>query len=252
MLFDLKGKRKRMIQVIYATLAVLMGGGLIFFGIGGEVSGGLFDAFTDQSGARVGDQIEEAENLEEQLAAEPGDEQLLTRLIRARYTAGNALYEFDDAGQQRLTPEAREQFELAVDAWDRYEQAAPARIDPNIAQLVANAYFALAQGATDGNMARAMSAAAADAQAHFAQARPSLGSLSSLALYYYFGNQFDRGDRAAQRAIEQADEGTEADQVRQEMRSYRDQAREFQDELDAFNEMTPDEGTGLQSPGFGG
>src|SRR5438552_7967313 len=45
MLFDLRGRgRRRTVQVIYVTLAVLMGGGLIFFGIGGSVSGGLFDA----------------------------------------------------------------------------------------------------------------------------------------------------------------------------------------------------------------
>src|SRR5436305_5171889 len=45
MLFDLRGRgRRRSVQTIYVALAVLMGGGLIFFGIGGSVSGGLFDA----------------------------------------------------------------------------------------------------------------------------------------------------------------------------------------------------------------
>src|SRR2546421_8779084 len=45
MLFDLRGRgRRRSVQAIYVGLAVLMGGGLIFFGIGGSVSGGLFDA----------------------------------------------------------------------------------------------------------------------------------------------------------------------------------------------------------------
>ena len=42
MLFDLRGRgRRRSVQTIYVALAVLMGGGLIFFGIGGSVSGGL-------------------------------------------------------------------------------------------------------------------------------------------------------------------------------------------------------------------
>ena len=45
MLFDLRGRgRRRTVQTIYLTLAVLMGGGLVLFGIGGSVSGGLFDA----------------------------------------------------------------------------------------------------------------------------------------------------------------------------------------------------------------
>ena len=45
MLFDLRGRgRRRTVQVIYATLAILLGGGLVLFGIGGGTNGGLFDA----------------------------------------------------------------------------------------------------------------------------------------------------------------------------------------------------------------
>ena len=45
MLFDLRGRgRRRTVQVIYLSLAVLMGGGLVLFGIGGGTNGGLFDA----------------------------------------------------------------------------------------------------------------------------------------------------------------------------------------------------------------
>ena len=45
MLFDLRGRgRRRTVQVIYLSLAILMGGGLVLFGIGGATSGGLIDA----------------------------------------------------------------------------------------------------------------------------------------------------------------------------------------------------------------
>src|SRR6478736_276736 len=51
MLFDLRGRgRRRTVQAIYLSLAVLMGGGLVLFGIGGATSGGLFDAFSSDSG----------------------------------------------------------------------------------------------------------------------------------------------------------------------------------------------------------
>ena len=50
MLFDLRGRRRRAVQATYLTLAVLMGGGLVFFGIGGSVSGGLLDAFKSGNG----------------------------------------------------------------------------------------------------------------------------------------------------------------------------------------------------------
>jgi uncharacterized membrane protein YkoI len=37
------------VKVVYVTLAILMGGGLVFFGIGGDVNGGLFDAISGSS-----------------------------------------------------------------------------------------------------------------------------------------------------------------------------------------------------------
>ncbi len=39
---------------IYVFLAVLIGGGLVLFGIGGSVSGGLVDAITGSSGTSSG------------------------------------------------------------------------------------------------------------------------------------------------------------------------------------------------------
>lgn len=235
MLFDLRGKRKRLIQVIYAMLALLMGGGLIFLGIGGEVSGGLLDAFTDRQGAASGDLVDEAERLEEAADEAPRNEQVLTRLVRARYTAGNSLYEFDEAGGQVLTPEAAEQFELAADAWHQYLRTKPRSPDADVAQLVANAYFALAQGATDGNDARRDAAAAAEAQELVASDRPSVGSLSSLAIYHYFGNDFEAGDAAAERVVELSGNKQMKRRAEQEMQSYRRQAQRFQKELDQYN-----------------
>ena len=45
MLFDLRGRgRRRTVQAIYLSLAILMGGGLVLFGIGSDQSGGIVDA----------------------------------------------------------------------------------------------------------------------------------------------------------------------------------------------------------------
>ena len=50
MLFDLRGRgRRRTVQAVYLTLAILLGGGLVLFGVGGNVSGGLLDALKDLS-----------------------------------------------------------------------------------------------------------------------------------------------------------------------------------------------------------
>ena len=56
MLFDLRGSgRRRTVKIVYITLAFLMGGGLVLFGIGGGggISGGLVDAITERSGYRT-------------------------------------------------------------------------------------------------------------------------------------------------------------------------------------------------------
>ena len=55
MLFDLRGRgRRRAVKVIYLGLALLLGGGLVLFGIGGDAHGGLGDAFKDNSGSAAG------------------------------------------------------------------------------------------------------------------------------------------------------------------------------------------------------
>ena len=66
MLFDLKGKRKRLVQVVYVMLAILFGGGLVLFGVGGNVSGGLIDAFKGTGSADTSAFTDRAEQPERQ------------------------------------------------------------------------------------------------------------------------------------------------------------------------------------------
>src|SRR5918998_4905826 len=88
MLFDLRGKRRRAVQATYLTLAVLMGGGLVLFGIGGDVSGGLFDAFSDNrsGGGTDNSQLEDRiERQEQRLKTSPGNEAVLAELVRLNH-----------------------------------------------------------------------------------------------------------------------------------------------------------------------
>src|SRR5919202_4224476 len=92
MLFDLKGRRRRVIQGTYLLLAVLMGGGLVLFGIGGSTSGGLLDAFTGGNSNTSGNPIVEKrmKAAEARLKASPDDQQALKELTRSRFQlAGN-------------------------------------------------------------------------------------------------------------------------------------------------------------------
>ena len=88
MLFDLRGAgRRRTVKVVYVTLALLMGGGLVLFGIGGEVSGGLVDAITERSGGDDGS-ARFAKQEKDALAktkANPEDAAAWAALARARF-----------------------------------------------------------------------------------------------------------------------------------------------------------------------
>ena len=93
MLFDLTGKRRRAVQATYLMLAVLMGGGLVLFGIGGDVQGGIFDAFTGEGGnSGNGNSIVEkrVDSNEKKLKADPRNERLRKSLTRDYYQLATA------------------------------------------------------------------------------------------------------------------------------------------------------------------
>ena len=93
MLFDLRGRgRRRTVQVIYLGLALLMGGGLVLLGIGGNQNGGgLLDAFTNGGGSAdtgvFGDRRKAAEK---KVQANRQDATAWAALARARYQEASA------------------------------------------------------------------------------------------------------------------------------------------------------------------
>jgi hypothetical protein len=132
MLFDLQGKRRRMVQATYLTLAVLMGGGLVLFGIGGDVSGGLFDAFSDRSGGTGNDVVEErVERLEERVRDNPDALQARKDLVRDYYSlAGAQMAE----GATSFPPEARDELRKAAANWQAYLEREKGEPDPVVAR----------------------------------------------------------------------------------------------------------------------
>lgn len=135
MLFDLKGRRRRVVQATYLMLAVLMGGGLVFFGIGGDVSGGLFDAFSDRSGSGSGLVEDRIEDNEEKVEANPRDKAALQDLVRDYYQLAND--EVTDQGT--YTDEGMEQLAKADETWQQYIEAAE-KPQASLASLMINVY----------------------------------------------------------------------------------------------------------------
>ena len=121
MLFDLKGRRRRVVQVTYVGLAVLMGGGLVLSGIGSDASGGLLDAFIGSDTAGDGDARKPFENQIEgadgRLRANPEDQAALATLVRAHFgLAGLEQQEQDGSG--RVHRKRHEELQQADAAWD--------------------------------------------------------------------------------------------------------------------------------------
>jgi hypothetical protein len=139
MLFDLRGRRRRAVQATYLTLAVLMGGGLVLFGIGGDVSGGLFDAFSDRSDSGGGSPIVEkrVEENEKKLQASPNDAALLRALVQDQYSLATTK---TPSGSTGFTKEARVNLRKADAYWQRYLEAAGDKPDPSLANFAVQFY----------------------------------------------------------------------------------------------------------------
>jgi hypothetical protein len=140
MLFDLQGKRRRVVQATYLTLAVLMGGGLVLFGIGGEVQGGLADVFSSGNGdsGSGNDIIEErVKKNEERVKANPKDEAARKDLARDYYSLAAAL----PVGQDGKVPEEGQDELRKADAHYRaYLALEPEKPDASLALTALQIY----------------------------------------------------------------------------------------------------------------
>src|SRR5215210_4947970 len=119
MLFDLRGRRKRAVQVTYLFLALLMGGGLVLFGVGGSVSGGLLDAFKGSGGGTSGDSAleDQVDRGEERLAKNPRNEAVLQNLVRDYYALATSQRE---SGTVEFPADAKDDLRKADEYWQRY------------------------------------------------------------------------------------------------------------------------------------
>ncbi len=196
MLFDLRGSgRRRTVKVVYITLAFLMGGGLVLFGIGGGggISGGLVDAITgttggsDTSAKRFTKQ--EAAALA-QTRANPKNQAAWAALARARFQLAGAGANFD-AAKGSFTNKGIAELQSAGDAWERYLALNPKNPDDRVASLMVQAFGALNKPDK-----------AAEAQEVITEARPTAATFTQLAVFAYEAGQTRKGDLARNKALE--------------------------------------------------
>ncbi len=135
MLFDLRGKRRRAVQATYLMLAVLMGGGLVLFGIGGDVSGGLFDAFSDAAAAAATPATTRSRSASSATRRAARRRTRTTRppcaeLVRDHYQLATAR---PTTGAVGFPEEARDELRKAAAHWQRYLEARAEKPDPSLA-----------------------------------------------------------------------------------------------------------------------
>jgi hypothetical protein len=255
LLFDTRGRRRHVIRVVYAILAILMGTSL--FLVIGPVNVGELIGNSTSSGNAADVFHEQAERIEARLTKNPDDEGQLLALTRARINAANAQIEPAGAGEvPTVDTAAREDFQAALQAWSRYLKAAGDAPSPTAAQLVALTTFRLAESSTSVNEALENVGKATEAQRIVAEQRPTLNSLSTLAIYQYFNGEYAAGDETAKRAATKSPSKNEAKSIEKQLAEYRKNSKSFdkqREELARVQKQVNKEQLQSQSPlGFGG
>lgn len=232
MVFDTGGRRRGVVKVVYAILAVLMGLSLLLV-VGPAPLQDIFGVENEVS--RAADQFEEqAERTEQKLRKGSEDPALLLSLTRARINAGNSLASANpETGEIEYTPESRQQLEAASEAWSKYLKAT-GQPNPGGAQLMAQALFGLAQTSRTGGEAEVNLRAAAKAQQIVADTRPNLGSLSTLAIYRYYSFDYKGAAQARKKAATYANTKFERENLGKELDQISKRGHEFEKQLAEF------------------
>jgi cell division septum initiation protein DivIVA len=140
MLFDLQGSRKTAVKAIYLGLAILMAGGLILFGVGSSVNGGLADVFSNSSGS--GDLKKQVEESQKAVAANPKSTQDLQNLIADRYALAGSEDNYNP-DKQTFSKEGKAQLKELSNNWKTYQKLAGDKVNITTASYAVSAYLGL-------------------------------------------------------------------------------------------------------------
>ncbi len=193
MLFDLRGRgRRRTVQVIYAGLALLIGAGLVFFGVGAGVGGGggLLNSLNGNEGAgsaSFSGQIKKYTKLTQQ---QPSDVSAWEKLTLAQlHEAGGEAY----AVNGKLTSKGKQLFAQTAQSWNSYVALNPPKPNVEIAQEMVRVF---------GEEGLNQPAEAVKVLQIVTAARPESASLyAALAEYAYKAHNARIGDLASEKAV---------------------------------------------------
>jgi hypothetical protein len=214
-LFDLRGKRRRVVQVVYGLLAASFLIGFVFFGVGtGGGVGSISDLFGGGGGgsttSQFDDQIDAANAA---LVKDPKDTAALLKLAENEwFKAKSGVSQDETTGQVSVSDDAHTDLGQSADAWASYLKFNKGNPDPGVASLMVQVYLLLNDPS-----------GAVIAQRIVAEDRPDQNSYGSLALYEYYAADIPGGDAAAKKAISLAPKA-QRKQLQTQLDQYHDQA----------------------------
>jgi hypothetical protein len=141
MLFDLRGRgRRRTVQAVYAGLALLIGAGLVFFGVGAGVGGsGILSSLTGSEGSGGASYAAQIEKYEKIVRKHPQNAHAWEQLTLAQlHEAGNEAYET----RTGVTSKGRELYTQIAHSWNSYLALHPSHPNARIAQEMVRVFGA--------------------------------------------------------------------------------------------------------------
>src|SRR5437764_5176947 len=126
MLFDLRSRgRRRTVQAVYLFLALLIGGGLVLFGVGaGNGLGGLLNGLTG-NGSNSGQQSAISQAQKNALKAtqrDPSNTGAWANLIQARWSTSRSSNTYVNPNTGQFTAAGNKQLTALGQDWQRYKQ----------------------------------------------------------------------------------------------------------------------------------
>jgi hypothetical protein len=142
MLFDLRSRgRRRTVQAVYLGLAILLGGGLILFGVGaGNGIGGILNAFNGGGGSSAQKQIvsQQEKTALAQTKADPNNPAAWASLVSARFTNAEQGTNYNSTTGE-FTSDGKAELQRMAQDWQQYLKLTK-KPDPDLAVLAARAY----------------------------------------------------------------------------------------------------------------
>jgi hypothetical protein len=210
MLFDLRGRgRRRMVRVIYTGLALLMGVGLVGFGVGSFGGGGLFNAATNNEGSNAASFANQIKKYEKLTKSHPREARAWEGLTK------NLLHE---AGGEEfttstglVTSKGRVLYQRAAQSWSSYIALNPPKPSAELAQLMFTVY---------GEAGLNEPSKAVEVLQIVVAARPTAAYYAQLAIYAYKAKNTRLGDLSATKAVTLAP-ANQRKRLQRELKEYK-------------------------------